>query len=569
MGVHQFMLGRELPCTVVDLLEIRLMPLPGATHDALVQQVEAGRAYPDVLYRLGLSHFGRQELGLARQRLTAAVAQKPDYSPARLALAAVCDLLAQHAEAVDHLDAVLSSDKSGPAGSIADAPRTTHYDLLCAVGFCLERLGTPGTAVFRYQQALASEPTNLFAHHRLAAIYLAQNQLEQAVEHHRAILNAEPQEQAVRTSLAHMLQLLGRHKEAVWEYEKALCLDPDNWDLQLELADQFERMGNSDAAIHRLRSLCEKNPQFPDLHLRLANLYSTRGDDSGAMREFGEALTVHPDYLDCHIATARHELKMGRTEQAIKHFQRAIAINNQNVEAYAGLAVALNRLGKADQSKEMLAAAWKVGHNSDVLVAQLGQLELQAEAAQSVESAFDPNQQDSPATDDREHQRQWLETQIDRYESLLAEHPTWTDVRVRYGMLLKLMGRWQEAADAFENATRQNPSYVEAWVQLALALRETGDVAGAMRALETAIQVKPEYADLHYRLGLIYCSEMEFDLAMERMEDAVALNSKNPDFQRHLWVVLQGLQMSGRRRRSPELDERTHELTDEVLDRSE
>jgi hypothetical protein len=27
--------------------------------------------------------------------------------------------------------------------------------------------------------------------------------------------------------------------------------------------------------------------------------------------------------------------------------------------------------------------------------------------------------------------------------------------------------------------------------------------------------------------------------------------------------------MSGRRRRSPELDERTHELTDEVLDRSE
>jgi tetratricopeptide (TPR) repeat protein len=560
MGVHQFMLGRELPCTVVDLLEIRLMPLPGATHDALVKQVQTGRAYPDVLYRLGLSHLGRQELGLAKQRLAESVSQKPDYAPARMALAAVCDLLAQHGEAVDQLDAVLASDKPISFGPSSDAPKITRYHVLCAAGFCLERVGTPGTAVFRYEQALAHEPTNLFADHRLAAIYLAHNQLDQAVEHHRAILNAEPQEQAVRTSLAHLLQLLGRHKEAVWEYEKALCLDPDNWDLQMELADQFERMGNSDAAISRLRTLCEKNPQFPDLHLRLANLYSTRGDDRGAMAEFGEALNVHPDYLDCHIAAARHELKMGRTEQALEHFQKAIAINNQNVEAYAGLAVALHRLGKVEQSAEMLAAAWKIGHNSDLLVAQLGQLELQAEAAASVDSAFDPEQQQSPATGDREQQRQWIDTQIDRYELVLADHPTWTDVRVRYGMLLKLVGRWKEAAVAFDQATRQNPSYVEAWVQLAFAKREIGDTPGAMKALETAIQIKPEYADLHYRLGLIYCSEMEFDLAMERMEEAVALNQKNPDFQRHLWLVLEGLQMSGRKRASAEMDERTVDI---------
>jgi tetratricopeptide (TPR) repeat protein len=562
MGVHQFMLGRELPCTVLELLEIRPVPLAGAKHDALLRQVELGRAYPDVLHRLGLSHLARQELGLARQRLAEAVARKPEYAPARLALAAVCDLLAQHDEAVNHLDAVIASETFDAA---SDGLRMTRYHVLCAAGFCLERVGTPGAAAFRYEQALAAgQATDLFAHHRLAAIYLAHNQLEEAVRHHRAILDAEPQEQPIRTSLAHLLQLLGRHKEAVWEYEKALCLDPDNWDLQMELAEQFERMGNSDAAIDRLRTLCERNPQFPDLHLRLANLYSTRGDDRGAMHEYREALSVHPDYLECRIAAARHELKMGRTEQALEHFQRAIQINNQNVEAYAGLAVALHRLGKAEQAKEMLAAAMKIGHNSDVLVAQLGQLEMQAEAAESVDTAFDPQQQHATATDDREEQRRWIERQIEHHEALLEEHPTWTDVLVRHGMLLKLVGRWREAAGAFERATAQNPSYVEAWVQLALARREAGDSAGAMQALEMAIQIKPEYADLHYRLGLIYCSEMEFDLAMERMEEAVALNAGNPDFQRHLWVVLQGLQMTGRRRSSAELDERTHEMTDEV-----
>jgi tetratricopeptide (TPR) repeat protein len=137
-------------------------------------------------------------------------------------------------------------------------------------------------------------------------------------------------------------------------------------------------------------------------------------------------------------------------------------------------------------------------------------------------------------------------------------------VRLRYGMLLKLVGRWHEAAEAFEQSTRQNPGYVEAWVQLAVAKREIGDAPGAMEALEQAIQIKPEYADLHYRLGLIYCSEMEFDLAMERMEEAVSLNRQNPDFQRHLWVALQGLQLTGHRRASADQDERTHEMTSEV-----
>jgi tetratricopeptide (TPR) repeat protein len=531
MGVHQYMLGRELPSTVLDLLHIRLMALPGTTHDVLVQQVESGRAYPDVLYRVGLSHLGRQELGLAKRRLGEAVAQKPNYTAARLALAGVCDLLAQHNEAVEQIDAAIA------LGTPPVETKVTEYHLLCAGAFCLERVGSPDAAAERYQQALKHDAQDLFAHHRLAAIYLAHNQLENAVAHHRAILNAEPQEQAVRTSLAHVLQLLGRHKEAAWEYEKALCLDPDNWDLQLEVADQFERMGNSDAAIDRLQSLCEKNPEFPDLHLRLANLHSGRGDDSLATKQFAEALSVHPNYLDGHIATARHELKMGRTQKALEHFQKALIINDQNMEAYAGLAVALQRLGQAEQAQEMLTAAQKVGKNSDVLVAQMGQFELQAQISDA-----------DPKAEAQEGRREWIEDQIDQYAEILEQNPTWNDVRVRQGMLLKLVGRWEEAADVFEAATKVNPGYVEAWRQLGLAKSRLGDNAAAMAALEKAIQIEPAYADLHYKLALIYCSEMEFDLAMERMEEAVALKGDDTDVQRQLWVSLQGLQMTGRRK---------------------
>jgi tetratricopeptide (TPR) repeat protein len=544
MSVHLQMLGRQLPCNLLDLLRVKPLPLPLPVHDDLADRAARGERYPDVLYRLGLSHLGRQELGLARKHLTEAIALKPGYVAARVALAVACDLLARHAEAVEQIDAVLGT---------VDA-KVDRTPLACAAGFCMERLGAPGAAAFRYEQALADSVDGesdmvLFAHYRLAAIYLAHNELANAAEHHGAILEIEPQEQTVRTSLAHLLQLLGRHKEAVWEYEKALCMEPDSWELQLELAEQLQRMGDGERAVAHLRRLVGKHPEFPDLRLRLANLHSSRGEDEAARAQYEAALAVHPNYLDCHIALGRHELRMGRTQRALVHFQEAMGVNDQNVEAYAGMAVALNQLGRTQESEEMLSAARRIAGNSDVLLSQLGRIEMEARAAAQAEAAFDPQQEvlavEEPA--ETQAQRQWLESQVERYEAILERHPTWADVRVRCGMLHKLLGRPDRAMDCFERAARENPAYVEAWVQLGLVRQQVGDARGAMGALEMAVQIRPQYADLHYRLGLIYCGEMEFDLAMERFEEAVSLNRENPDFQRQLWAALEGMQMRGRR----------------------
>ena len=540
MSVHLQMLGRQLPCNLLDLLGVKPLPLPSPAHDDLADRIARGERYPDVLYKLALSHLGRQELGLARKYLLTAVELKPSYVTARLGLAAVCDLLAQHSQALEQIDALAGNDSA----------KLDRGTLACAAGFCLERVGDPAAAVTRYEQALLAEPDamELFAHYRLAAIYLATNQLEKAVAHHKAILEIEPQEQAVRTSLAHLLQILGRHKEAVWEYEKALCMEPDSWELQLELAEQLGRMGDGERAVAHLRRLVNKHPEFPDLHLRLANLHSARGEDDAAREQYQAALAVHPTYLDCHIALARHELRLGRTQRALIHFQQAMGVNDQNVEAYAGMAVALKQLGKPKESEEMLAAARRIAANSDVLLSQLTRIEMEAQAAAQADAAFDPEQQDlvsEPA--ENQAQRQWLETQVERYESILREHPSWADVRVRCGMLNKLLGRPDDAIKCFERAVKENPAYAEAWVQLGLTRHQSGDARGAIEALETAIQIQPAYADLHYRLGLIYCGELEFDLAMERLEEAVHLNRQNPDFQRELWVALEAMQMRGRR----------------------
>ena len=541
MSVYHRMLGRELPCNVLELLDLHPMPLPGSEHEALAAQ--AGRGYPDVLYRLGLSHLGRQELGLARQRLTDAVAIKPAFARARLALAAVEDLLAQHDRALQQLDAVLALEPQSPqeaAQRPVPAIPNSRYAILCAVGFCLERRGDWQAAAGRYHEALDNDPTDLFAHYRLAAIFLAHSDLEHAAEHHQAILEQQPQEQAVRVSLAHLWQLMGKHQQAVWEYEKACCLEPDSWELQVELAEELALAGRDEDAIDHLKELVAKQPHFPDLRLRLANLYSDRGEDELAVAQYQAALSLHGDYLDCRIALARHELKRRRVDSAIRHFQAAIAVNDQNVEAYVGLALAMHKVGRADRARETLAAAGKIAGNSDILLVQLGLLEMKSDLDAP------PGDRLTGAGEQQPIQQQWVEDQLARYELALEANPTWVDVRVRYGMLLRMLGRCKEAIAQFTRATTQNPALGEAWIGLGLASEQSGDMPGAMRAVQEAIRLRPGSADLHYRLGLIHCGQMEFGLALEQMEQGTAAGGGNPDLRRQLWAAMESLRLTGR-----------------------
>ena len=168
----------------------------------------------------------------------------------------------------------------------------------------------------------------------------------------------------------------------------------------------------------------------------------------------------------------------------------------------------------------MLASGRRIGGNSDVLLGQLGQIELEAEAAADVDAAFDPRADRPADAGDTRPSGNGSRARSSVIEAILEEHPTWTDVRVRCGMLLKLVGRCEQPIECFEQATRENP----------VLRRSVGaDRADAAPAWATSPgrwrrwrwrSRSPEYADLHYRLGLIYCGEMEFDLAMERLEEA-------------------------------------------------
>lgn len=511
MSVYRRILGRELPCSSMELLAIPSFPQTFSPENP----ARAARSASS--YRTGLRHLHRNEPGLARKHLTNALLRDPADVPARLALAAALEMLSMHEDAARQIDAAIE------AGEDDESSRSIR---LCAAGFSFERAGLWQKAIQRYNAALLVNPGEIFAHNRLAAVHLAHGQGPEAAIHLRAVLYHHPADQASRTAMGHLLQREGRHGEAVWEYEQALCLEPDSWEMPADAADELIQNASPEQAINVLESMVASQPHFPDLRVRLANLYSLSGDDGAAGVQFDSALSMHPEYLECRIAAARHELRMGRPELAIEHLQRALAINDQHVEVYAGLAMAQRRAGNVQAANDTLASAGRIAGNSAVILVQLGMLELE---------------QDDLVQSGSELSNEWVEQVVAHNEIVLHMHPSWTDVRLQQARLQRLLGQNEEAYETLRTLVLEDPSLADAWLHLGLILHEMNRPDDAASALANAMDLDANMATLQYQLGLAYCGELEFDLTMERIEETCP---RPRDIQRRIWTEIETMQLS-------------------------
>lgn len=527
MSVYRRMLGRELPCSITDLLEIPASELTASTMRELTLRAESHLATPDEFSRLAGAYLAQQEPGLAIRLLKIAIRRGGD-TQLRVMLAASYEKLGQHDRAASQLDAAA-------AEFTATNPGISHVSLLCASGLSHEKSGSWQAAIHRYHDALKGSPSELFARYRLVAISLAHGRLAQAALHLRSILRHHPAEKSARVCLAHLLQMAGRHHEATWQYEQALCLEPDSWELPVDVSTDLHQAEGSDKVINVLEQLVNAQPHFPDLKLRLGNLYSMQGDDQAASIAYEQALQLHPEYFDCHLAIARHELRMGRLDQAVAHFRQAIQINDQNVEVYVGLALSLRESGRLTHSLEMLDSAKRIAANSALLMAQLALIERQAIAGEGETESF--ASQMHP---------EWLGELIAHDKAMLEANPAWNDVRVRMGMFLRLLGESEQAWSVFRLATRIDPNCPEAWIQLGFSLADCGKPEQGEEALACALRLDHQHTQLLYKLALIHCGQLELDLTMEKIEQS----APNPlDANRRLWTAIDSLQMTGPQRR--------------------
>jgi tetratricopeptide (TPR) repeat protein len=81
---------------------------------------------------------------------------------------------------------------------------------------------------------------------------------------------------------------------------------------------------------------------------------------------------------------------------------------------------------------------------------------------------------------------------VDMYSRQVETEPDNADLRVRYGNVLRFLGRREEAALHYRAAVQADPANVEACASLASVAREVGDHAEARRMLQRVLELAPD-----------------------------------------------------------------------------
>ncbi|NIA21653.1 MAG: tetratricopeptide repeat protein, partial [Anaerolineaceae bacterium] len=357
---------------------------------------------------------------------------------------------------------------------------------------------------------------------RLAAIYLVTEDYQRAREMLRWLVEARPEEFAVRMELASVLTLLGDNEAAIRAYEEAILLEPDNWEARNDLAARLEDEGRFGEALDELRTVLRKHPEFADVQLQAARVCARLGHLDEAAECVEAALTVNPRYLEALVFKGLLLTEQSADEAAAATFQRAISVNEGYVLAYAGLALAQERAGHHDQSAETLELARRIAPSSEEIYARLSQLGLMAalksqgsetplsrldaggnRLAESTEGADRVTDRAAPAGLDHDLQ---MRRQIAMHRRAVQEHPRFADLRYYFGLLLSSFGRTAEAMEHYRAAVEINPTYAEALTRLALGYWQMNRPSEARQALERAAIVSGRQLRSHYRFGLL-CSD--------------------------------------------------------------
>jgi tetratricopeptide (TPR) repeat protein len=136
----------------------------------------------------------------------------------------------------------------------------------------------------------------------LGAIYLWQQQYEQALAEMEQAIAVDPNNAVGYAGLAQVLSRVGRLEEAVGMIEQALHRKPLTPDQHLYLVGAaYSLVGRPEEAITPLKQYLSRYPNILGPHLTLAAVYSELGRAVEARAEAAEVLRLNPQFsLEVH-----------------------------------------------------------------------------------------------------------------------------------------------------------------------------------------------------------------------------------------------------------------------------
>lgn len=289
-----------------------------------------------VHYYLGRSYAVKgdaKSLGKARDNLETSVSIRPEYTPAKMALAEV---------------ELQLGDGHAAAETSAEILRRDPVDLQSRLvhAMAMRIIGEPKKAREDLQIALALHRNSREAHLRLASLDLFDKHYQDADKGFKQVLAAGDPRGAIGVAETDLAQ--GHLDEAIKELTAQCARFPGSFECFSTLAIMEVHAGRYADAKTEFQHLIAMRPAIPELYARLAETQAKTGDRAGALVSFQNARRLDPTNINAALGIAVMLDAAGKTNEATAAYEEVLRMDATNTQALNNLAYI-----KADQGVDL------------------------------------------------------------------------------------------------------------------------------------------------------------------------------------------------------------------------
>lgn len=213
------------------------------------------------------------------------------------------------------------------------AEEARRFDMFKYDGVRASKTGRLDYAVQCYNEALKIHE-DLEVRDYLAQALIHSGALDEAKEQLKILAEAEPDNAAILTQMAHVEYMLEDYEAMGKTCERALQIDKDNARIHFLYGQAHAGNGNMVGAIAMLTKAIALKPETGDAYLLRGQTLLKMGDVNGADEDVAHLLQMAPDNEDVLLLKARIEHRKGNAQAAIDVYNKVVEVNPFCVDAF-------------------------------------------------------------------------------------------------------------------------------------------------------------------------------------------------------------------------------------------
>ncbi len=323
------------------------------------------------------------------------------------------------------------------------------------------------------RQLIASRPGLPDAHNLLGVVLNGLGDPQAAVDSIGVAIRLSPRIPSYYSNLGEVERQRGNLDEAQAALAKAIELDPQSAEAYSNLGIVHFDLKEFEEAATCYEKAIALQPNFPEAHNNLGNAFRALDRRTEAVACYQRAVTQRDGYAEAYNNMAAALRDAQDFESAEHAYRKAIQQKPGYIDAYNNLAIMLSSLDRTEDALRYLAEALKLDEKHVASLLNVARVQLKrgayaiAEQAASIARDIDAeNAEPHVVLADIQHELDQPEAALRHIERAVELEPEAADVRSFYGVLLKSVGRIDEARAEVRKAIDLNPKLYSAYSNL-------------------------------------------------------------------------------------------------------